>query len=98
MDQPSLNESKDTYSEESGKEADVTIEEPTKKERKIYFETKTLAEIYAKQGHAMIALEIYKRILQKNPSDSEAQKRISELETKLSPRREKFTKPRDNFT
>ena len=93
MDQPSLNESKDSYSEEPRKETGVTIEETSKKERKIFFETKTMAEVYAKQGHTMIALEIYKRIFQKNPLDSEAQKKISELETKLSSRREKFTKP-----
>jgi hypothetical protein len=46
----------------------------------------------------VIALEIYKRILQKNPQDAEAQKRISELETRLSSRREKFTGSRGNST
>ncbi len=98
MDQPNLDESKDSYSEESRKEAGVTIEETPKKERKIFFETKTMAEVYAKQGHTMIALDIYKRIFQKNPSDEETQKRISELEAKLSSRREKFARSRDNST
>ncbi|MCK4428265.1 MAG: hypothetical protein KAW16_07275, partial [candidate division Zixibacteria bacterium] len=79
-------------------EAGVTIEETPKKERKIFFETKTMAEVYAKQGHTMIALDIYKRIFQKNPSDEETQKRISELEAKLSSRREKFARSRDNST
>jgi hypothetical protein len=96
LEQSKLDEPNGFGVEESGKEAEVTTEEIPKKERKIYFETKTMAEVYAKQGHAMIALEIYKRIFQKNPSDAEAQRRISELETKLSPRREKFTKPRGN--
>jgi len=82
----------DLCSEKSGKETGVMIEETPKKERKIFFETKTMAEVYAKQGHAVIALEIYKRIFQKNPSDAEAQKRISELETKLSSRREKLVR------
>ena len=98
MDQPSLNESKDSYSEESRKENGVTIEEAPKKERKIFFETKTMAEVYAKQGHTRVALEIYKRVFQKNPLDVEAQRRISELETKLSSRREKFAKPGGSST
>ena len=98
MEQPRSDEPDALCSEESGKEAEVTIEEIPKKERKIFFETKTMAEVYAEQGHTMIALEIYKRISQKNPSDEEAQRRISELETKLSSRREKFAKLRGNST
>jgi CRISPR/Cas system-associated protein endoribonuclease Cas2 len=74
-------------------ETSPTKEGITKKERKIFFETKTMAEVYAKQGYTAIALDIYKRIFQKNPSDLEAQQRISELETKLSSRREKLVRP-----
>lgn len=92
MEQSNLDEGKDFYSEGSREETGVTTEEPHKKTRKIYFETKSMAEVYAKQGHTMIALEIYKKVLQKNPSDSETQKRISELEAKVSSRREKFAK------
>jgi dienelactone hydrolase len=77
----------------TGTETSATKEEVSKREKKIFFETKTMAEVYAKQGYTAIALNIYKRILQKNPSDSEAQKRISELETKLSSRREKLSRP-----
>jgi dienelactone hydrolase len=55
-----------------------------------------MAEVYAKQGHTAIALDIYKRILQKNPSDFEAQKRIAELETKLSSRREKLARSHED--
>ena len=93
MEQSKLDELNDLGVEESEKEAEVTIEEALKKERKIFFETKTMAEVYAEQGHTMIALEIYKRILQKNPSDLKVQQRISELETRLSSRREKFKRP-----
>lgn len=92
MEQSNLDEPKDSYSEESRKDIGVTTEKPPPKRRKIFFETKTLAEVYAKQGHTMIALEIYKRIFQKNPSDSEAQKRILELETKLFPGRKNSQK------
>jgi len=88
-----LDESKDSYSEESRKEAGTAVEETPKKGRKIFFETKTMAEVYAKQGHTGIALEIYKRIFHKHPSDVEVQRRIAELETKLSSRREKSAKP-----
>jgi len=77
----------------TGVETSVTKGGTTKKEKKIFFETKTMAEVYAKQGHTAMALDIYKRIFQKNPSDSETQKRISELETRLSSRREKSVRP-----
>lgn len=93
MEQSKLDEPDNLYAEKSRMEAGVTIEETPKKERKIFFETKTMAEVYAKQGHTMIALEIYKRILQKNPSDLKVQQRISELDTRLSSRREKFKRP-----
>jgi hypothetical protein len=93
LEQPRSDEPDALRSEESGKEAEVTTEEIPKRERKIFFETKTMAEVYAKQGHTRIALEIYKRIFQTDPSDLQAQERILELETKLSSRREKFTKP-----
>ena len=98
MEQPSLDEPKDSYSEESRKETGTATEETSKRERKIHFETKTMAEVYAKQGHNRIALEIYKRIFQKNPEDAEAQRRISELETKLSSRKERIAKPGGNST
>jgi hypothetical protein len=81
--------------EEAVEQAEVTTEEAPRKERKIFFETKTMAEVYAKQGHTVIALEIYKRVFQKNPSDSEAQKKISELQAKLPFKKEKFAKPQD---
>jgi predicted Zn-dependent protease len=87
-------EEKDNLSfAKTGTETSATKEEASKREKKIFFETKTMAEIYARQGHTAIALDIYKRILQKNPSDFEAQRRIDELETKISSRRDKFTKP-----
>jgi hypothetical protein len=82
--------------EKTGVEISATKEGTTKKEKKIFFETKTMAEVYEKQGHTAIALEIYKRILQKNHSDSEAQKRIVELENKLSSRREKLVRTHED--
>jgi hypothetical protein len=98
LEQPRLEESRDSYSDGSDKEIEVATEESPKRERKIHFETKTMAEVYAKQGHNRIALDIYRRIVQKNPLDAEAQKRISELEAKLSPRKERVAKPGDNST
>ena len=98
MEQPELTESRHSYSEGSAEKLGVVTEERPKRERKIHFETKTMAEVYAKQGHTRIALEIYKRVLQKNPDDGEAQKRISELETKLSSRKERVAKPGGNST
>jgi len=98
LEQSRFDEPKDPFSEETRKEPGVATEETPKKERKIFFETKSMAEVYAKQGHTMIALEIYKRVYQKNPSDREVQKRIKELEAKLSSRRERFAKPQSNST
>ena len=51
------------------------------KKRKVFFETKSLAEVYVKQGHILVALEIYKRIQKRNPSDGQIEKRITELES-----------------
>lgn len=47
--------------------------------------TKTLAEIYIKQGYLQEAYEIYKTLAEKDPSNSEIQKRIQELEVKINP-------------
>jgi hypothetical protein len=96
LEEPRSKESRDSYSDGSRKETGVATEESPKRERKIHFETKTMAEVYAKQGHNRIALDIYRRIVQKNPLDTEAQKRISELETKLSSRKERVAKPGGN--
>jgi hypothetical protein len=92
LEQPDLNQSRHSCPEEPTKEVAVATEESPKRERKIHFETKTMAEVYAQQGHNRIALEIYKRVFQKDPEDTEAQRRISELETKFSSRRERVAK------
>lgn len=47
--------------------------------------TKTLAEIYLKQGYLKEAFEIFKALAEKNPSDIETQKRVQELREKLHP-------------
>jgi pentatricopeptide repeat protein len=59
----------------------------TSKQRRIFFETKSLAEVYAKQGHITMALEIYRRMQKSNPADQEIEKRISELEARRFPTR-----------
>jgi hypothetical protein len=59
----------------------------TTRQRRIYFETKSLAEVYAKQGHVTMALEIYRRIQKKNPADQGIEQRISELEARRFPTR-----------
>jgi hypothetical protein len=61
------------------------------KERRIFFETKSLAEVYAQQGHISTALEIYRRIQERNPSDDSVAGRIVELKERLYSRRS--TKP-----
>jgi len=47
--------------------------------------TKTLAEIYLKQGHFQEAYEIFKALAKKDPLNSEVQERLEELRKKLSP-------------
>jgi predicted Zn-dependent protease len=46
--------------------------------------TKTLAEIYLKQGHLQEAYEIFRALSEKEPSDIEIQNRLKELSEKLS--------------
>jgi hypothetical protein len=57
------------------------------KERRIFFETKSLAEVYAQQGHISTALEIYRRIQERDPSDGSVANRIKELKERLHSRR-----------
>ena len=45
--------------------------------------TKTLAEIYLRQGHLQEAYDIFKALSERNPSDGELQNRLKELEEKL---------------
>jgi len=47
--------------------------------------TKTLAEIYLKQGHLQEAYEIYKALAEKDPFDLDLQGRVEELGEKLNP-------------
>ncbi len=47
--------------------------------------TKTLAELYLKQGHIQEAFEIYQGLAEKDPLDPEIQKRIKELKEHLPP-------------
>jgi predicted Zn-dependent protease len=47
--------------------------------------TKTLAEVYLKQGHFQEAYEMFRVLSEKDPSDMEIQDRLKELAEKLSP-------------
>ncbi len=58
-----------------------------KEKRRFFFLTKSLAEVYAKQGHISTALEIYRRMREMNPSDQGIERRINELERHLSLRK-----------
>lgn len=53
-------------------------------EEKKYIETVTMAEIYIQSKKYQEGLEIYKRILAKDPANSEIAKKVEELEKKLS--------------
>ena len=46
--------------------------------------TKTLAEIYVRQGHLQEAYDIFKALSERDPSDGELQNRLKELEEKLA--------------
>jgi pentatricopeptide repeat protein len=83
-DQSSPGERKETVSSES--------DNPEEK-RRMFFETKSLAEVYAQQGHVSVALEIYRRMQKRNPSDQQLERRISELESGFRSRRP--AKPKD---
>lgn len=58
-----------------------------REKKRIFFETKSLAEVYAIQGHISTALEIYRRMLKKNSTDQQIEKRIAELESFQSMKR-----------
>ncbi len=45
--------------------------------------TKTMAELYFRQGHFREAYEIYKALAERDPFDVEIQERTRELEEKL---------------
>jgi len=47
--------------------------------------TKTLARIYIQQGHLQEAYEIFKTLAEKDPSDLEIQRKVTELREKLRP-------------
>ncbi len=47
--------------------------------------TKTLAKIYIQQGHLREAYEIFKNLAEKDPSDLEIQRKVTELKEKLHP-------------
>jgi hypothetical protein len=52
-------------------------------ERKEFIETPTMAEIYIQAKKYREGLEIYRRILKREPSNPEIAKKVEELEKKL---------------
>jgi hypothetical protein len=77
-------ENPDGANSEEENEAFFSAPFPKKKEeKKIFFLTKCLAEVYAQQGHTTMALEIYKRMLASNPTNQEIEQKITELEDHL---------------
>jgi hypothetical protein len=51
--------------------------------------TKTMAEIYLRQGHLQEAFEIYQALAEKDPGDQEARERLKSLSRSLG-----FSSPR----
>jgi hypothetical protein len=45
--------------------------------------TKTMAEIYLKQGHLQEALDIFKTLAEKNPSDQEVREKLRILNLRI---------------
>jgi pentatricopeptide repeat protein len=58
-----------------------------RKEKKVFFLTKSMAEVYTKQNHISMALEVYRRMRELNPADSDIGKRMVELEEGLLSKR-----------
>ncbi len=54
--------------------------------------TKTLADLYLKQGHPKEAYEIYKALFEKDSSDQEVKEKLEELSQKLG-----FSSPADQW-
>jgi hypothetical protein len=58
-----------------------------KDKKRIFFLTRSLAEVYVKQNHLASALEIYRRMLAKNLDDQNLKERIMELENCIAAKR-----------
>lgn len=68
-------------------EIDTSGSSERKDKKRIFFLTRSLAEVYVKQNHIASALEIYRRMLDVNPADQNLEKRITELEDCLAAKR-----------
>ena len=82
-------------SDEPKDEISSSVSNGHKGKRKIFFLTRSLAEVYAKQGHISMAVEIYRKMLEINPSDIEIEKRIAELESHPSAKRSMKSKEQE---
>ncbi len=50
------------------------------------FYTVTLADLYLRQGHPEMAVDVLARILEQNPEDAKARSRLREIQSALEPR------------
>jgi len=92
LESPSV-ENRDHLSSGERKETAPPESNSSGEKRRVVFETTSLAEVYAQQGHVSIALEVYRRMQKRSPSDQQVGQRISELESRLRSRRP--VKPKD---
>jgi len=86
LESPSV-ENRDDPGPRERKEAASPDSSSSVEKRRIFFETASLAEVYAQQGHVSHALEIYRRMQKRDASDQQLAQRISELECRLRSRR-----------
>ena len=94
LESPSV-ENRDHLSPDERKETAPPESNSSGEKRRIFFETKSLAEVYAQQGNVSVALEIYRRVQKQTPSDQQAGQRVSELEGRLRSRRSPKPKGQD---
>lgn len=87
MEYTSTDNTNNINSNEFKEEIDTSTSGERKDKKKIFFLTRSMAEVYVKQNHLASALEIYRRMLAVNPADQNLERRIAELEECLSAKR-----------
>ncbi len=70
--------------EEIVEEETVAVAEMTTEDEEEEIVTRTLAEIYVRQGHVAKAVEVYRRLSEEDPGDVSLVERIAELESSPS--------------
>lgn len=87
MEKTSADNIENLASDSEKEEANSSGSPERREKRKIFFLTRSLAEVYVEQSHINLALEVYRRMQDKNPTDPEIGKRIVELEENLLSKR-----------